>query len=142
MKKLFFGLFSLTLLATACKKDKDAPAVEPTKENLAGTYKVTAIAITVAGVPGSYDGYNDLEACEKDDQYKLNLDNSFEYIDAGTACDPNGGYTGEWSLSDHEVTFGDVSGTITKFDGTTVEVTATTTEQEVTMTIKSTFKKL
>jgi hypothetical protein len=123
MKKLVFGLLSLTLLATACKKDKDAPAI--TKDNIAGTYKVMSIKAWVGGVEDTQA--DSREACEKDDLIKLNADNSYAYQDLGTVCDPSGDVAGTWQLNESNKMIttddGELAGTITSFDGTNMEVT-------------------
>jgi hypothetical protein len=140
MKKLLFGLLSLSLLATACKKDKDAPAI--TKENIAGTYKLISIKASLNG-SGELDA-DDREDCEKDDLYKINADNSFNYVDAGTACDPAGDFNTTYALNGNEISsedFADLNGTITSFDGTNLVITITYQEGDMTATIKSTFQK-
>ena len=140
MKKMLFGLLALTLLATACKKDKDAPAI--TKENIAGTYKLMTIKVTLNGSP-EMDA-DEREDCEKDDLYTLNVDNSFGYTDAGTVCDPAGDFTATYALNGSELSsedFADLNGTITSFDGTNLVLTVNGQEGDMTYSIKSTFKK-
>ena len=139
MKKLVFGLLSLTLLATACKKDKDAPAI--TKENIAGTYKVMSIKLSMNGsAPQDFDLRED---CQKDDLIELKADNTYAYHDAGTACDPAGDVSGNWTLNDKVISSddGEVNGTITSFDGTNMEVTVTSSEGGATTKLITTFKK-
>ena len=122
MKKLLFGLFALTLLATACKKDKDAPAM--TKENIAGIYKMTAeIYKMPAGQGPNEELFSTYEPCFKDDQYKLNLDGSFEAVDAGAVCDPTNAFQSTWLVEGNHLTVGENVYTITKFDGSILEVT-------------------
>ncbi len=140
MKKLLFGLLSLTLLATACKKDKNDVPV--TKENIAGTYKLMSIKATLNGSP-ELDA-DDREVCEKDDLYTLNVDNSFSYTDAGSVCDPAGDFTATYALNGSEISsedYADLNGTITKFDGSTLEITVSGTEGDMTYKIRSTFQK-
>ena len=140
MKKLLFGLFALTLLATACKKEKDEVLL--TKENIAGTYKLMSIKVSLNGSP-EMDA-DDRQICEKDDLYKLNADNSFNYVDAGVVCDPAGDLSATWQLNDKQLvseTYPDLNGTITSFDGTNLEVTFNGVEGDMTYTIKSTFQK-
>ena len=141
MKKLLFGLLSLTLLATACKKDKDAPAI--TKDNIAGTYQVTSIKAWVNGT--SVPDADQRQACEKDDLIKLNADNSYAYQDAGTVCDPAGDVAGTWSLNESSKVIttddGEISGTITSFDGTNMDVTVEGTEGGISYKVVTTFKK-
>jgi len=126
MKKILLGLFSLSLLSISCKKSKDAPAQQPvTIENIAGTYKLTSA--TVGSSPSdTYDIYANMSACNKDNLYILHSDNTFHYKDAGTQCDPVGDYDDVWTLEGNDIRFGEEMGTITKFDGTNMEITANT----------------
>ena len=97
MKKLLFGLFALTLLATSCKKDKDAPAM--TKENIAGTYKMTAEVYKMpAGQGPDEELFSTYEPCFKDNLYKLNLDEVFQVVDAGQVCDPANDLQSTWHV--------------------------------------------
>ena len=139
MKKLIFGLLSLTLLATACKKDKDAPAI--TKENLAGNYKIMSIKASLNG--STPEDVDTRDACEKDDIIELKADNSYGYHDEGTVCDPAGDFQGTWSLNNNIVTSddGEVSGTVTSFDGTNLELTITSTEGGMTVKLITTLKR-
>lgn len=90
----------LTLVFASCKKDKTDEPVTPTKENLTGTYKMTAATMTSGGT--SADIFNNdifFEACDRDDIYKLNADNSYARQDAGVVCSTSNDYTGgTWSL--------------------------------------------
>ena len=140
MKKIIFGLLAVSMIASGCKKGKDAPAV--TKENIAGTYKLMSLKATVNGV-GPLDA-DQRDDCEKDDLYKLNVDNTFQYVDAGTVCDPAGDVSGTWQLVDKVISsesYPDLNGTISSFDGTNLEVTITGTEDGMSYTLVSTFKK-
>ena len=140
MKKLLLGLFSLSLVATACKKSKDAPAV--TKENLAGSYKITSIKASINGSPFVDADYRD--ACQKDDIIELKADNTYSYHDAGTVCNPAGDATGTWQLDGNTISSPDeteMNGDITSFDGSSMEITVNTTDGGTSMTIKTTLKK-
>ena len=137
MKKLVLGLLSLTLLVTACKKSKDAPAIN--KENISGTYKLTEIMVSMNG--SAYQSADFRAECAKDDLYKLNADNSFNYVDAGIVCNPAGDLTGTWALDGTVLSSNNINGTISKFDGSSMEVTVTSTDQGTTSTWKSTFVK-
>src|SRR4030095_13597849 len=119
MKKLLFGLLSLTLWTTACKKDKDAPAM--TKENIAGTYKMIADVFKETGQP-DVDDFATAPSCEKDDLFKFNVDGSFQAVDAGESCDPAGGFEALWTVSGNQITVGEQTYTITKFDGSILEI--------------------
>ena len=94
MKKVLFGLLSLALVATACKKSKDAPAL--TKENVAGAYMLEKVTFKY-GSSGEQDitaGY--VDDCEKDDIVTLKTDFTYDSKDAGQEC--SGDYTGTWGL--------------------------------------------
>ena len=135
-------IFSAVLLG-ACKKDKDE-AVEPTKENLAGSYKLTGLTTSTSST-GEVDTYSQLEACERDDIYTLNTDFSATYTDAGTKCDPEGTYESAWSLDENKnivITGGtmDYEGTVKSFNGKTLVIEGTY-NVGITYTIKATFTK-
>lgn len=121
MYRAFTKTLALVILVaasfSACKKDKDED-VALTKENLAGTYKVTGL--TVAGQEAFNQWYTD---CEKDDLYKLNADLSYAYVDAGTSCG-NGDESGTWSISDKKIVIDGAEGTVEKFDGKTLIISA------------------
>ncbi|HYF32703.1 MAG TPA: hypothetical protein VD993_16370 [Chitinophagaceae bacterium] len=94
MKKVLFGLLSLTLLiGTSCKKSKDAPAF--TKENVIGNYMLTKVVFSANGqeqdITSSY-----VDDCEKDDIVTLKIDGTYESDDAGQPC--TGDYTGTWAI--------------------------------------------
>jgi hypothetical protein len=133
MKKLLLGLSVIVLLTASCKKDKsETKTVTPTKENLTGKYKI--IAATVNGVDvynNSNASVNVFEACDRDDEYYLNTDLSYDVVDAGTQCSPDNNWTGTWSLTNSTTIDldGDVF-TIKSFDGTTL--VATYTDQGIT----------
>jgi hypothetical protein len=123
MKKLLLILFACSLFTTACKKSKDAPPPPPlTKENVAGSYKIIADVTTSAeGV--SVDVYANYQSCAKDDIWAFNADNSLQVTDAGIVCDPSGSFTSDWSLEGENITVAGQNGTVTKWDGSLMEVT-------------------
>lgn len=125
MKKVMLGFSVVALLATAsCKKDNNNTQVTPTKENLVGTYKMTAATMNNINVfNNSIESLNMFEACDRDDLYKLNADLTYEVIDAGTVCDPDNSYTSEWDLTNSTTIVVDgEAGTINSFDGKTLVV--------------------
>jgi hypothetical protein len=134
MKKLLPVLFAFGLFSTACKKSQDAPPI--TKENLAGAYKIIADVATSSGV--STDVYATYQSCAKDDIWSFNTDNSLVVTDAGVVCDPSDSWSGTWSLEGTTITVAGQSGTVTKFDGSIMEITITLSD---TSSEKITFKK-
>jgi hypothetical protein len=139
MKKILFGLLSLTLLATACKKSKDEPTVEVTKENISGTYKLLSIKASANG--SAQQDFDFREACEKDDTYKLNADQTFLYTDAGTVCGDPYEFSGDLSLEGNVISFYQEQGTISKLTASTLEVKNTYTEGGNTMVVTSTYQR-
>jgi len=134
MKKLTIGLLSLTVLFTACKKDKDAPAI--TKENIAGSYKVIA-AVSKEEGQSEVDDYAAWPACEKDDVEKFNLDGSYLHIDAATVCDPAGDAESTWSVEGDTFSIGEQQYAVTKFDGSILELKFS----DIGYTVKVTLQK-
>ena len=144
MKKTLLHLTLAALLAIpvliGCKKDKD-DKLAVTKENLVGTYKLTAVSFTSAGQ--TKDIYNDrVDACAQDDLYKLEADGTFSYRDVGTQCEGGGyDYDAEWSIVGNNLTLEDDEFIIESITKTTVIATQTYTEQGVSITVKFTFTR-
>jgi hypothetical protein len=96
MKKVLFGLLSLTLIVgTACKKSKDKPAF--TKETVAGSYKLEKVTFKFGSSAESdiTDGY--VDECMQDDILNLKVDLSYTNVDAGQTCGW-GDSEGSWSI--------------------------------------------
>lgn len=125
MKKMLIAFSAIAIMFTACKKEKDeAQAVTPTKENLTGTWMITAHTLSASG--NTVDVYNNsdasmniYEACDRDDKYILKADLSYEVVDAGTQCSPDNNSTGgTWEFTNSTtVVIEDETGTINSFDG-------------------------
>ena len=135
MKKFLPVLFAFALFSSACKKSQDAPP-PITKENLAGAYKIIADVATTDGV--STDVYANYQTCAKDDIWTFNTDSSLVVTDAGVVCDPSGSWSNTWSLEGTTITVAGQSGTVTKFDGSIMEITLDLSD---TSKEKITFKK-
>lgn len=114
MKNIFACAFLTVLFFSACKKEEDSNCTTDVA-SLSGTYKVVAATYSAPGFPNT-NLYTSLEACEKDDLQILNANGTFTYQDAGTACSPNGTYSGTWSLSGSTITLEGEVGTIQSFD--------------------------
>ena len=140
MKSTLIACLALaTLSFTSCKKDKDE-AVTPTKENLAGTYTLTAITMSANG---SDDIPADIrEACAKDDTYTLNANGAFTIKDEGTKCDPVGDETGTWSLgTNSKITFDGLEHNIVSFNGKTLVVSFSIAVNGMSSVYKETYTK-
>lgn len=123
MKKVFFALSALVVLATACGKD-DEKAVTPTKDNLVGSYKTTKLTMTSNGQTVDITN-NDMftESCERDDIIKLNSTGTYDVVDAGVQCDPTSDDSGTWSLTNSTtLTLDGAPVTIKSFNGKTLEI--------------------
>jgi hypothetical protein len=94
MKKVLFGLLSLTLIvATSCKKDKDAPAF--TKETVAGAYVTEKVTFKYGSNEQDITaGF--FEPCELDDIVTLNINFTYDSQDAGVEC--SGDFSGTWGI--------------------------------------------
>jgi|SRR5215213_3182552 len=139
MKKVLFGLLSLTLIvATSCKKSKDAPAL--TKENVAGTYILEKVTAKVNG-GAEQDITSDMyEDCEKDDEMTFNVDFTFNSHDAGTEC--SGDYSGTWALpAANKFEFDGTVYDVANWDGTRLAYSQTSEQMGITGTVTFYIKK-
>lgn len=143
MKKILLPLLlfisTSSLLIPSCSKKSDDPAY--TKENLAGTYILISYKAGLNGMPEEDVTDTYFESCELDDQYTLHTDGSYDYVDAGTACDPNGSDSGTWTLSGNTINIDGIEGNISQFDGTNLVVKGSIQQSGVTYTFTVTFKK-
>jgi hypothetical protein len=145
MKRLFLSLAAIaTLTMVSCSKDEETGQITPTKENLTGTYVITGVTVKSGASPeinvfnNADPNMNEYEACERDDQYKLNADLTHEWIDAGTQCSPAGGGLGTWSLVNAStINLDGFEATIASWDGKTLMVQHT----DMGVTYKTTFVK-
>jgi len=98
LKNILFILV-LAFLFFSCKKEEKDASITPTHENLVGTYKITAATLAAGG--SMIDVYNNeayVKACQRDDIYQLNADNSLIVIDTGLVCSPTNDLVSTWSL--------------------------------------------
>lgn len=139
MKKLLFAAAIAAIALTSCKKTNSDEAKAITKENIIGSFKVTAMTYTANGV--TIDGMANITACEKDDIHIFKAADAYEYTDAGTKCDPDGGYTSTWTLSADVITIDGESGKITLLTATRMETTSTYETGNGSATIKTTLTR-
>jgi hypothetical protein len=141
---LMLSIIFSTIVLVGCTKEKeDEIKAEITKQGLAGSYKLTALTTTVAGM--ETNSMDQLEVCERDDIYTLNADFTAVYTDAGTKCDLDDSHPTTWELDDNKNisisgSSQDYSGTVKSWDGKTLVIEGTYTIG-VTFTIKATFTK-
>jgi hypothetical protein len=112
-------LASAFLLFLACKKS-DKTNTSRTAASMSGTYMLTALTATEAGI--TFNAYDSLPPCEKDNLIQLNANGSAQFIDAGIACVPPEDSTGAWHLSTKadSIYLGNQSAFIQSYDGKTL----------------------
>ena len=124
MKKTIFILAVSSLFIISCKKDHNEPQdITPTVQNVSGSYTIAKLTMQSTGTPEQDVTTSFLTSCERDDIYKLNADMSYDYMDAGTACSPDGSFSSNWDLpSATTITIDAQTATILKFNGTNLNV--------------------
>ena len=115
--KFCVAALSLITLFTACKKDKEEDNCTLTKNNLAGTYKLTELKYKLSATLPEQDFLSLMEDCEKDDLLILNSNGTYNYTDVDIKCTPPGTNTGTWSLTENNLqSDGIFEGEISSFD--------------------------
>jgi type II secretory pathway component GspD/PulD (secretin) len=99
MRKFVLTLSAIILFIAfnACKKSSSGTSNARTVQNFSGSYNLTALTAVVAGV--SFDVYDTLPPCEKDNIIQLEASGTANFVDANTKCVPPSDSTGVWSLS-------------------------------------------
>jgi hypothetical protein len=117
---LIVAMTMLTVSYIACSKSSNNTST--TMANLAGTYKLTGLVWVHAGI--SFNVYDSLDACEKDNEIQLNAtDSSANFIDAGIICVPPEDDNGTWLVSKDSLYLQDQAAKIKSFDGKTLVLT-------------------
>jgi len=96
MRKMMLAFSFLAIFSCKKKKDEDKGTTTPSRDQLVGTYKQTGHTINGGNVFTAGGLY---EACDMDDTYTLNANNTYNITDAGTTCSPSNTGTGTWSIS-------------------------------------------
>jgi len=122
-KYFFVSLFLIILtIEFGCQKEVNEKLTTPlTANSLSGTYGLVALTWTYGGA--TYNIYDSLDACEKDNLIKLNSNFTTNYIDAGIVCVPPENDIGIWSLAGDSLYFDAIGSKIKSFDGTTLILT-------------------
>ena len=128
------------LFFISCKKDNAPPANN--KENLSGTYKLTAYTAT-SPLTGSevINLYNMMLPCQRDNMVTLKTDLTATYTDAGVKCVPPEDASGTWNVTGKTFILDEEEATIEKFDGNTLILSANGTENGIPFSYTSTFTK-
>lgn len=98
-------LSAFALIIASCHKNNDDNSIS--FQNLAGTYKVTGVVINDGSL--SFNFYDSIDVCQKDDLFEFNKDSTFDYVDAGMVCTPEGSFNSHWSLKGNVLTLPEVS---------------------------------
>lgn len=114
------SFFIVVLTVIACQKEEDSNT-EITVASLSGTYGLTALTWTYGGT--TYNIYDSLDVCERDNLMKLNTDMTVNLIDAGTVCSPAENDNGQWSLSGDSLYIDNNGAKIESFNGTILVLT-------------------
>lgn len=119
MRKFIYSLIvAATLFACSKKDDNNSTAI--TKQNIAGTYKITSVKVSdVEFIDQAF------ELCQKDDLVKLDANGTVSYIDAGTKCNPAGDDSGTWDLNGNTLTIDSETATIESFTGSQLVISGT-----------------
>ena len=142
MKKVVPALLLLFLIInSSCKKETEALPV--TKENIAGSWQLTAKRMGATGIP-EQDAFMNMHECERDNLYVFNPDYTFTYFDSGATCDINETFLGLWELNEQAITFMGQTGSITKLKESHMEVTVRVTDAttETIYSTKYSFRRL
>jgi hypothetical protein len=148
MKKCFMKPLVLILFAAltlvACKKNKDVPAF--TKENILGKWKTGNAYFRADGSSQETDVTAEIyTSCQKDDIIELKADYSLLSQDAGEVCNPSNSYEGSWDMGTENNINYFVKGSevfeVTKWDGTTLALSAPTTYIDTDGTLTLYFTK-
>lgn len=114
-----------------------------TKDNLAGTYKITSIKAkeNSNAEQDVTDAYFD-EACEIDDEYVLKANGTIDRFDGSVTCSPSNAYTGDtWSLEDKTIVFDDFYGDVIKLTSTEMVLRFNMSIGSQSITVTYTFSK-
>lgn len=118
---LFSSAVILFLGFAACKKS-DKTNNSRTMANMAGTYGLIALTASQGGT--TFNLYDSLPACEKDNLIQLNANGGAQFIDAKIVCSPPKDSTGSWHLSvkADSIYLGNQAAYIKSFDGKTLVI--------------------
>ncbi len=154
MKKITlftFVVIAATAILTSCSKDKTTPTPDnnaTATENLtAKDWKITGLVIST--IIGDFNFLDSLDACQKDDLLKYNLDGTITEKAGATKCDPadpdtkNGGV---WTLLNNDTKLRIIDGDTSIYDINTLNSTTAILKQTetidgftttITMTLKN-----
>ncbi len=123
MKNLLYPVLvaaPLALIIFSCHKSNTNESI--TFLNIVGNYKVTSDIYSNG--QQSINFYDSIDVCQKDDIFEFQKDSTFDYVDAGTVCQPNGSFSSIWSLAGTNLTIsGNQSATVKSLSSKTLVLT-------------------
>lgn len=117
MKKSPFAVIMLIFLFSCKKNNPDEPCVTTTA-SVAGTYKQTSVTYKASATAIEEDYFSTLwpNACDRDNLYLLNANETYQYKDAGAVCSSPGDDNGTWSITANTLVVDGQSVPIKSFD--------------------------
>ncbi len=131
-------IFTIVFTISACTKNTD-PGGDLTLANIAGTYQL--IGFTKTFKDTTYNTFDTLDACKKDNLIQFNTDMTVNYIDAGTPCTFPANRTGTWRLADDYLYLDGDPLRIKNFNGKTLALTSISTKDPGVINFTTWVKK-
>ncbi len=121
IKNVGFLVLLSGLIMVSCKKDNTdtvAPNCSINKNNLAGSYKITAVKYKPTASSLEVDFLNLTDACERDNVIVLRADGTYALKDIGEVCMPDENEEGTWQLNGNLLTSNNdqLEGIISSYD--------------------------
>ena len=113
-------LACMLFIIGACTKNRDVG--DRTIANIAGIYELAGFTKTIKDT--TYNTFDTMSTCRRDNLIQLNTDMTVNYIDAGTTCTFPTNRTGTWYLADDCLYLDGDPLRIKNFNGRTLALTA------------------
>ena len=101
MKKTLLGLAIFAISVASCKKDDAIKTLPLTKENVAGSYKLTMVETKIGTQRSNVTDtwFEFTGSCSQDDITNYNVAGTYAVTDADTVCDPSNDHEGAWDVA-------------------------------------------
>lgn len=103
MKRLVLIFCAVIMFFSACKKDSNTSdnSCKLSADALIGSWQFSDATYKQTSSSSPIDIFNDtwFYSCVLDDYTTFNADGTYNYVDAGTTCSPNGNVNSTWHLS-------------------------------------------
>lgn len=119
---IYFFITALTFFSS-CRKDPEKKNCAASVTTISGTYKIVSLKYRASPTAPEEDYMIFFDDCEKDDHVRLNTNKTYDYIDAGVSCNPQGSDQGIWDIIGNKISSdGLIQGEIQSFDCKTLIV--------------------